>query len=97
VQLGHLRHQGEDHPNAKLTAKQVLRIRKLYATGKFQQKDLAAALVSRGHPFATKVAFDPMFTKAFLLVSATQYTLVGDCATIEPARDALAKAASVSR
>ncbi len=39
--VGHLKHQGEDHPNAKLTAKQVLRIRKLYATGKFQQKNLA--------------------------------------------------------
>jgi hypothetical protein len=32
---------GEEHPNAKLNAKQVLQIRKLYATGKFQQKDLA--------------------------------------------------------
>jgi hypothetical protein len=39
--VGHLRHQGEDHPNAKLSAKQVLQIRKLYATGKFQRKDLA--------------------------------------------------------
>jgi hypothetical protein len=33
---------GEDHPNAKLTAKQVLQIRELCATGTFLQKDLAA-------------------------------------------------------
>jgi hypothetical protein len=39
---GHPGFLGQDHPNAKLTAKQVLQIRKLYATGKFQQKDLAA-------------------------------------------------------
>jgi hypothetical protein len=39
---GHPGFQGEDHPNAKMTAKQVLQIRKLYGTGKFLQKDLAA-------------------------------------------------------
>jgi hypothetical protein len=32
---------GEDHPNARLTSKQVLQIQELYATGKFLQKDLA--------------------------------------------------------
>jgi hypothetical protein len=45
---GHPGFLGEDHPNAKLTTKQVLQIRELYATGKFQQKELAARLnVSR--------------------------------------------------
>jgi hypothetical protein len=39
---GHPGFLGEDHPNAKLTTKQVLQIRRLYATGKFLQKDLAA-------------------------------------------------------
>jgi hypothetical protein len=39
---GHPRFLGEDHPNAKLTANQVLQIRELYATGKFHQTDLAA-------------------------------------------------------
>ncbi len=39
---GHPGLLGEDHPNAKLTAKQVLQIRELCATGKFLQKDLAA-------------------------------------------------------
>ena len=35
---GHPGFMGEDHPNAKLTAQQVLQIRKLYAMGKFQRK-----------------------------------------------------------
>jgi hypothetical protein len=39
---GHPGLLGEDHPNTRLAAKQVVQIRKLYATGKFQQKDLAA-------------------------------------------------------
>jgi hypothetical protein len=38
---GHPALLGEDHPNARLTSKQVLQIRELYATGKFLQKDLA--------------------------------------------------------
>jgi hypothetical protein len=38
---GHPGLLGEDHPNARLTTKQVLQIRELYATGKFLQKDLA--------------------------------------------------------
>jgi hypothetical protein len=49
---GHPGPLGEDHPNAKLTAKKVLQIRKLYATGKFLQKISRPVLTFRDQHFA---------------------------------------------